>query len=367
MRIVVIGAGVVGAAVAESLAHRGADVVMLDMRAPGEGASHASAGILAPYTEAHQGAPLLGLGARSLGLFDAFVARVAERASRPIEYQRSGTLEVAFDDREAEALRATGTWVAEAGIACEWFDARMVRAFEPTLAPEVIGGLFVRDHGFIGVAGLVNALLHSARFGGAVLASPVEVVRVEPGRTGVEVRAGDREWSADAAVVATGSWTNRVRVSGATLPPIRPIRGQLLSLRWTENLPMPSRIVWSPDCYTVPWSDGRLLVGATVEDVGFDERSTVEGVASMTTAVRRVLPGAAKASMGEVRVGLRPASPDGLPYIGPLPEAPRVVVAAGHYRNGILLLPLTADLVTRLLLDGDRDAALEMLDPGRPV
>ncbi|MEZ5319272.1 MAG: glycine oxidase ThiO [Vicinamibacterales bacterium] len=364
MRIVVIGAGVVGLAVAESLAHRGADVVILEMRAPGDGASQASAGILAPYTEAHQGAPLLGLGARSLGMFDAYIARVAASAGQPIEYRRTGTLEVAFDAGGASALRATGEWVAKTGMACEWLDARGARDLEPALTPDVAGGLVVHGHGFVGVPGLVRALVRSARFAGAVLAAPVEVVKLEPAPTGVEVRAGDREWSADAVVVATGSWTNRVRVPGATLPPVRPIRGQLLALRWPD-VPPPSRIVWSPDCYTVPWSDGTLLVGATVEDVGFDERSTVEGVNAMTSAVRRVLPAAAGAAVESVRVGLRPASPDGLPFIGPLVDAPRVIVAAGHYRNGILLLPLTADLVTRLVLDGERDEVLEVVKPER--
>lgn len=156
-----------------------------------------------------------------------------------------------------------------------------------------------------------------------------------------------------------------MRVTGTTMPVVRPIRGQLLHLAWMG--PRPALFVWGAACYTVPWSDGSLLVGATVEDVGFDEHSTVAGVDSLTSAVRRLLPASARAAVEAVRVGLRPATPDGLPWIGPLSAAPRVVMAAGHYRNGVLLTPLTADLVSRLIVDGESDPALAVTSPNRAV
>jgi glycine oxidase len=155
-------------------------------------------------------------------------------------------------------------------------------------------------------------------------------------------------------VIAAGSWSGRVRVANVPPLPVRPIRGQLLHLRWNRG-PMPTRVVWGHDCYTVPWHDGTLLVGATVEDAGFDESSTVEGVRLLTDAVGTLLPDARNAAMAEVRVGLRPASPDGLPLIGPLSMAPAVTLATGHYRNGILLAPLTAQLVASSILDGVSD------------
>jgi glycine oxidase len=124
--------------------------------------------------------------------------------------------------------------------------------------------------------------------------------------------------------------------------------------------------VWGTGCYTVPWSDGSLLVGATVEDAGFDEHSTVEGVAELAAAVQRLLPAAAKASIDAIRVGLRPATPDGLPWIGPLAAAPRVIMAAGHFRNGVLLAPLTADLVATIIAGQTTDPALALTTPNRP-
>ena len=374
MRIVVIGAGVIGVAVAEAMARRGASVTVIDMRSPGRGASWASAGLLAPYTEAHEETPLLTMGVRSLGMFDAFIAGLRERTGLPIEYARTGTLEVALDDAEAERLRANMAWIGRQavpqdsigrqGVRHAWMDPAMLRDVEPAAARDAAGALFIEDHGFVGVPRLVAALTQSARLAGAEFESPVEIVDVTPRREGVEIRAGERRYEADRVVIAAGSWSRRVRVAGVAVFPVRPIRGQLLRLRWTSP-PVPARVVWGASCYTVPWPDGTLLVGATVEDVGFDESVTVDGVQSLTAAVSRLLPGSANAALIDVRAGLRPASPDGLPLIGPIDRAPNVTLATGHYRNGILLTPLTAELVTSSVLDGVADPMLELTLPGR--
>jgi glycine/D-amino acid oxidase-like deaminating enzyme len=229
----------------------------------------------------------------------------------------------------------------------------------------VVGGVFVKSHGIVGVASLMTALVHSARLAGATFEQPAEAIRIDAQRDRVDVTAGEVTHTCDQVVIAAGSWSSRIRVTGATMPPVTPIRGQLLHLAWPAALP--ARSVWGSACYTVPWSDGSLLVGATVEDVGFDERSTVAGVEGLMTAVRHLLPDAGGAAIEAVRVGLRPATADGLPFIGPFAAAPRVVLATGHYRNGVLLAPLTADLVTRLLLDDARDPALDVTSPSRVI
>jgi glycine oxidase len=365
MHVVVIGAGVVGASVAQELARQKADVTLLDMRAPGRGASRASAGILAPYTEATPGSPLFELCVRSLAMYDSFITHLAAKSQRPIEYERRGTIEVAVNDAQAEKLRAEADRLLAQQVTCEWLDAAQVRELEPTMSAGVIGGLLVTSQGFVGVTSLVDALVQSAWLMGASCESAVEAVRVDPQHDRVEVRTKDRRYVADYVVMACGSWTSRVTVRGATPVPVRPIRGQLLELKWADNGSAPRHVLWGPDCYTVPWPDGTLLVGATVEDVGFDERSTVEGVEGLTRAVSELLPASRLASVQSVRVGLRPATPDGLPAIGPLPGAPRVIVATGHYRNGVLLAPITADLVARDLLRADRDPLLASVNPAR--
>jgi glycine oxidase len=363
MHIVVIGAGVIGAAIAERLAVRGTTVTILEKRAPGRGASQASAGILAPYTEAHQSSPLLALGVRSLALYDDFIAGVVERSGRTVEYARTGTFEVAFSDAERDPLRQLSAWLAEQNIAHEWAGADHARVLEPAIGPEVIGGLFVATHGFVNVRQLVVALLQSARFHGTVLEAGVEPREIVPHRDHVEIAAADRRWHADAVVVATGSWSRSVRIRNAPAASVRPVRGQLLHLRW-RDANVPRRVLWGPDCYIVPSSDGSVLVGATVEDAGFDEAATVSGVLDLATAAVRMAPAAREASLEGVRVGLRPQGGGPLPIVGPFPGMPRVTIATGHYRNGILLAPLTAELVASYVLDGIQDAALAMMAPG---
>lgn len=364
MRVAIVGAGVIGAAVAEALAARGTQVAMFDMRAPGAGASQASAGVLCPYIEATPGSALLALGTRSLAMWDEFAAGLMARSGRTFDYQRRGTLEVALTESECAHLQVTAAWLAHQGIAHTFLEGPALHGCEASVSTEALAGLHVHDHGFVHVPHLVAALLQAARLQGTTIETPREILQIDPQATTVRVRVDGTWREYDECVLATGSWTSRVRVTGMPQLPVRPIRGQLLQLTW-NGPSAPTRSIWGTQCYTVPWSDGSLLVGATVEDVGFDENSTAEGVAGLLDAVRALLPSARSAAVREVRVGLRPATADALPLLGPWPTCPRLVVAAGHYRNGILLAPLTADVVTRLLVDEDVDQALAITRPDR--
>jgi len=366
VRVLVLGAGVIGVTVAESLAHSGADVHVLEMRSPGRGASQASAGILAPYVEAHEGSVLLTLGTRSLALYDDFIAGVSARSGKTIEYVRTGTLEVAQDDGEHQRLQRDRATLERLGVTNEWIDARDLPSAEPAVSASALGALLIPGHGYVGVMSLITALVASARLAGAAFETPVEAVDVSSTRDGVEVRAGARRYSADLVVIAAGSWSGRVQVKGVAPLPLRPVRGQLLHLRpGAAPMPVPRRVIWGRDCYCVPWSDRSVLVGATVEDVGFDERSTLEGVSHLTRAAAELLPATARASVEAIRVGLRPATPDDLPIIGPLPGASRVIAATGHYRNGILLAPVTAEIVTNIVLGRASDSAVAHVTPAR--
>lgn len=366
MRVIVIGAGIIGVSIAEALAARRAEVTVLDMRGPGRGSSQAAAGMLTPYIEADGSTPMLTLCTRSLALYDGFIARLLEAGRGAIEYARTGTLEVALDEDGAARLLGTKVWLDTTGVESEWLDGDAVRVFEPSLTPAAIGGLLTPDHGLVGVDSLLSALVDLAKLQGVVFEFPVEVFTLDQQRDVVEVRTADRVYSADAVVLASGSWSRRVRVANVAPLPMRPIRGQLLHLQWCEG-DLPGRIAWGPHCYAVPWSDGSLLVGATVEDVGFDEGTTVSGVHALTSAVIDLLPHASGARIESIRVGLRPALPDGLPAIGPFRNAPRVIAATGHFRSGVLLAPITADLVVRHLLDGHDDPAFSVTTPDRFV
>jgi glycine oxidase len=331
---------------------------IVEARGVAGGATQASAGVLAPFIEAPGRGPLRDLAVRSLAMYDGFVANLESETGQHIEYRRLGTLEVA-EDREGRArLLALAETARAERMDARWLDAAEVRALEPDLVARE-GALLVPNHGYIVVAQLAQTLIEAAgRHGADLLRERVE--RIEPRGSGVDVRTTMGVRRAAFVVVAAGSWSQTLTPDG---PPVKPIRGQLLRLVW-KSQPL-RHILWGERCYIVPWQRGTVLVGATVEDVGFDERATVEGVRDLLDAASDLVPQSSSASFVEVRVGLRPATPDGLPIIGRSAESPAIVYATGHYRNGILLTPLTAELVGDLVTSGKTDPALEAISPSR--
>jgi glycine/D-amino acid oxidase-like deaminating enzyme len=231
------------------------------------------------------------------------------------------------------------------------------------LTGEVFGSLFIPFHGYVDAGQLVQALAAAARHHGATFAVPRRVQRVSSTGAGLTVHTDAGPLRAGTVILAAGSWTGQVEVQPVAGLPIRPVRGQLLRLGWQG--PLIRTVVWGERCYLVPWDDGTLLVGATVEEAGFDERTTVAGVRELMEAACDLVPNARTASFLEARVGFRPASPDLLPVIGRSAALPNLVYATGHYRSGVLLSPITAALVADLVLDGRRDPLLDAMAPQR--
>jgi glycine oxidase len=361
--VIVVGAGIIGCAIARELARRGARVRVFEARAVGAGATQASAGVLAPYIEAPRPGPLLDLAVRSLGMYDRFVEELQDESRVDVEFRRSGTLEVALDVNAATQLRA-GMADIPSHAGAQWLAAAETRALERSLPESVLGAVHVSVHAYVAATQLTEALTWAALRHGVQFEAGRRVAAIRGGGDAVEVRAHDGQtWSGDAVILATGSWTGQVDADLHSLRAVRPVRGQLLRLSWRGE---PLRhVIWGPDCYVVPWNDGTVLVGATVEDVGFDERTTAAGVRDLLDAVCELLPLAWGATFLEARVGLRPATDDGLPVIGPLDAEPRILYATGHYRNGILLAPVTASIVAEWLIDGHADEALAALKPDR--
>jgi len=362
--VIVVGAGIVGCAVACELARRGASVEIIDERPIAMGATQASAGVLAPFIEAREGSPLLELTTRSLELYDEFVARITGESGVPVMYRRTGTVDVATSEAEMQVLRDRAGMLAHHGVAARILDALTVRSEEPHLADGAVGGLLIDIHGFVAAADLTRALATAARRHGAQLIEPSRVRRI--GRNGGDVTVDTDRGSltSGAVVIAAGSWSGEIAIDGiAARVPVRPVRGQLLTLAWTGT-PL-RRVTWSSRCYLVPWDDGTLLVGATVEEAGFDERTTTGGVRDLLDAACALLPDARRASFIRARVGLRPATPDDLPAIGDDPDVPGLVHATGHYRNGVLLAPITARLIGDWIVDGKRDPAFDAFNPMR--
>jgi glycine oxidase len=340
--VIVVGAGIIGCAVARELARAGIRTSILEARDAGAGATHASAGMLVPYIEAPGDGGLHALAVRSFGLYDEFISELRSEGA-DVEYRRCGTLQVAADAAAATELAAQASWIRTQGIEARWLTKTEAAAIEPAArAPE--GALLVPTHGYVRAGQLTVALLESAKRQGARFFPHQHVQQITHDGSRVSVTAGEVLYRASTIVIAAGSWSGLVINDG---PVVSPVRGQLVELRWPG--PPIGRVLWGGQCYIVPWLDGTLLVGATMEEVGFDERATVAGVASLLDAARALLPDAADATFVEARAGLRPSTPNGLPIIGRAPDHPSVIYATGHYRNGVLLAPLTAKMVADLV------------------
>lgn len=361
MKVTIVGAGIVGYAIAYEMAARGAQVRLIDPRGSGQGATRASAGILAPYIEGSSAA-LLRLGLCGLDHYDTFIARVGADAQRAIEYRRSGTLQVACTDGEAQHLNEQGRALAAAGASHTYLGGHEARRLEPALAERIRAALLVPQHGYVGVATFMEALVRATSARGVRL-SVARVREVGHARDWVSIETSEESIQADAVVMAAGSWSTGIPMKPAVSPPVRPIRGQLLYLR----LPGPpvSRVVLGTASYLVPWQDGTLLVGATVEDVGFDESVTVSGVRQLLDSGEQLVPAVGSAAFEGARAGLRPGTADELPIIGASSTARGVYYATGHYRSGVLLAPLTAAMIADLVLDGRERGELALVRPDR--
>lgn len=357
MKITVVGAGIVGCAVAHELASRGASVHVVDMRGTGRGATQASAGMLAPYIEGHHDA-LRRIGVRSLEMYEGFIARVSDDAKQSIEFERCGSLQVACSETEMMGLAMSARQLAHDDVVHELMAGHQARRLEAQLSVRVQSALWLPQHAYVRASELTSALAAAAaKRGVQFTVGAVEDICSTGTSVGVRTAAGIVE--SDAIVIAAGSWASGLPPK----PPVKPIRGQLLHLHF-DRRPL-SRIVWGSGCYLVPWRNGALLVGATVEDVGFDETATASGVGHLLGSCNDLLTTTPEARFETVRIGLRPGTPDELPLIGASSTMRGVYFATGHYRNGVLLAPLTARLIGDLVIDGRRDPDLELVRPDR--
>lgn len=353
-RIVVVGAGVVGLGIAERLARAGATTTVVDPCAPGSRASRAAGGMLSPLGEATAPGPFLDLAVRSLDAWPTFAARLEATARRSIGFDLGGKVLAALDEERETALRERARWLREEGFEGEWLDRRSLRELEPSLTPEVRGGLLLTHDGTVDNRALTAALAEAAERAGCELRIGPSVERVDSAGGAVAgVRLDDGEkLPATSVVVAAGAWSGRIE--GVPRPlPVRPVRGQMIAYRTSE--PLVGRVVSTGDVYLIPRAPddpGRLVVGATQEEAGFDARTTPEGLAALRAAAEEALTTLAGVEPVERWAGLRPGTPDDLPVLGTDPELDGLVWATGHFRNGILLTPVTVELVARTLLEG---------------
>ena len=369
--VVVVGAGAIGLACGWKAAERGLAVAVVDPT-PRLGASYAAAGMLAPVTEAHYGEELLlRLNLAAAARYPTFVAELEQASGLPAGFRTCGTLAVALDAGDRAVLDDLHAFQSRLGLASESLSGRECRRLEPLLAPSVQGGLLVAGDHQVDNRLMTDALLAAAeRSGATVVRSTVAEVCLRGGAvTGVRTDDGA---TLDAGTVVLAAGARSAGIMGLPeelLPPVRPVKGQILRLRVPPAYrPLLSRTVrgtvhGSP-VYLVPREHGELVVGATQEELGYDDQVTAGGVYELLRDAHALVPAVSELPLVEARAGLRPGSPDNAPLVGPT-ELPGLVLATGHYRNGILLTPVTADAVAALLAEGTLPEVMAPFTPLR--
>ena len=331
--VLVIGAGVIGLSIARRLSRQGIERVgVVERGRAGREASYAAAGMLAPDTESGRDRVFFDFCSRSLALFPRFADELLTETGIDVELDLSGTLEVF-------------TGPHDLGSGRDRLCAADVSQLEPQLSDEITGGIFYPGNGQVESRRLLAALVRYAQISGIELIENCRVdslTRFDADKWRVDSERGSM--TASHVVLATGAWTSFININDQPLAlNVQPVKGQMIAFNPQRRLM--KKVIFGPECYVVPRRDGRILVGATVEDVGFENSVTSDAIDALRSAAVRIIPALADEPITDKWAGLRPAAPDALPVIGPVPGASGLSVATAHFRNGILLAPLTAAFV----------------------
>jgi len=366
-RTVVIGGGVNGLGIAWMLARAGCTVDVFDAGEPGAGASRAAAGMLAAGAEAEPGEEALTqLGRMSQRLWPEFAEAVHAASGIDPEYRTDGLLVAAITHDEAARVSWNYQYQQGQGVRLDWLTGAQLREREPHLTRNVQAGVVSPDDHQVNNRALVQGLRRAAEGAGARIHAhaPVEAVVSQGGRA-TGVRAGGETLDAEAVVLAAGAWSRGIAgVPEAARPPVRPVKGQMLSLRMDPEAPLLRHVLWAPTVYLVPRRDGTLVVGGTVEENGFDTTITAGGLYAILQAAWRAVPAIEELPVVETWVGFRPTSRDDAPILGRA-SVEGLWLATGHHRNGILLAPVTARAVAAEILGAERVDEIAPFGPER--
>ncbi|HLN99350.1 MAG TPA: glycine oxidase ThiO [Pyrinomonadaceae bacterium] len=365
--VAIIGGGVIGLTVARALALRGVrDVLLLERNNLGLESSWAAAGMLAPQAEANRAHEFFHLTCRSRDMYPEFAAALLAETAVDVELETTGTLYLAFNEQEDAELTKRFQWQSAAGLPVEKLSPADVRRLEPSISEDVSAALKFPLDMQVENRRLLRALAIADERLGVRLETNTEVISLHTKHdriTAIETSRGMIE--TDCLVIAGGAWSSLLGAGDKTLPDLRikPVRGQMLCFE--SDAPITRHVIYSPRGYIVPRRDGRLLAGSTTEDAGFEKRVTATGVHSILSAALQMAPRIASLPLTDSWAGLRPRAADTLPVLGPCAEIGGVYYATGHYRNGILLAPVTGELLAGAIVDKVFPAELEIFSPNR--
>ena len=364
--VVIVGGGVIGLAIARELALRGVrDVCLVERATLGMEASFAAAGMLLPQVEADAEDDFFKLACKSRDLYPSFAAALREETGVDVELDTTGTLYLALNEHDQEEIEKRYSWQTRARLAVELLSAAAARELEPCISESGVGALLFPNDIQVENRRLLSALANSVNNLGVEVLTETNVESLIIERDRVEgIHTSHGTIRCKSIVLAAGTWSSfLLRSSVLPDPAIQPVRGQMVCL---ESKPQLTRhVIYSPRGYLVPRQDGRLLAGSTSENAGFAKRVTAGGVNSILRNALEISPAVATLPVVETWAGLRPRPADGLPVLGACGEIDGVVYATGHYRNGILLAPLTAELITEAIVTGVTSPLLAPFSPDR--
>jgi len=355
--VLIIGAGIIGAASAWRLSQAGLTVRVLDRTAPGSEASQAALGILTFHGRPDlMPSSMRVLAHKSRDFYPAVIDELEEAVGERVYFQQKGQLVLGMNEDDLASLEETLRVNLEEGIELERATVEEALMLEPNLNPEIAGALYSPSDAWVDNTALTQAIVRAAQQAGAIF-EQAEVNSIETSNGQVtSVLAGGTSYESDWVVLAAGAWSGQIWDI-----PVRPRRGQAYSVEGSYF----KRVIHSPRAYVVPKGENQTMLGATVEDVGFDASNTPDGLGSISTRAFEISPMLETSTFVGAWAGLRPGTPDDLPIIGPTAEAPNLVMATGHFRNGILLAPITAELVKQIIAGEEPDLDLAAFSPGR--
>lgn len=367
LQVAIVGGGIIGLSIGWRLRRAGVDVTVYERDAAGRAASWVAGGMLAPVSEyGFEHEEFFEAGTKSLAQYPSFLDELADDTGTRVALDTRGTLTVGLDRDDTEAMRRVYRFREHRELPVQWLSGSEAREIEPQLSPRIVSGMWIPDDYQVNNHTLVDTLASAVRALGGEIREHcvVRAVRCsDSGVNGVETDSGVEE--ADRVIVAAGCWSAQIELPEEARPPVRPVKGQIVSLREADGFSL-ERVIRTPDCYLVSKGDGRLLVGATEEDMGFDTTPTAGPVMRLIERAWEAVPGIYDLPIESIDVGLRPGSRDHLPIIGET-SVPGLVIATGHYRHGILLAPVTADAVCGLVAGGGMPDGFEAFSPSRFV
>jgi glycine oxidase len=364
--IAVIGGGVIGLGIAWQLTRRGASVTVFERDSAGRGASWSAAGMLAPLSEVgFEEENFLRLGQESLGRYPKFLDELHEDSGMAVPLDTRGTLLVGLDRDDAERLRRLFEFRMHLGLPVEWLSGGGAREIEPLISPRASSAIWIPDDHQIDNRLLITALKKAfAKCGGTLHENlPIREISIENGRA-KGIRTENDAHDASTVVIAAGCWSKQLAgIPKEMLPPVRPVKGQIITLTADDTFAL-SHVVRAPDAYLLPKDDGRVILGASEEEMGFDTTITAGPVYKLLERGWETIPAIYDLEVNEIEAGLRPGSRDHDPIVGETP-IDGLYYATGHYRHGILLAPSTAYEMSDLLLEGKSSPLFAQFKPGR--